>query len=314
MHHVLAGSTGSTRSPETGRLAALIEDYLLDCQARGLSPKTMKDNYRWPLERVLLPFTERAAISEPAQLDQRALNRLSVELLERGPSGKPLSRFSVNSYLNAINLFLAWAAREGEMPKVRAQPPRLPRRVVAVLSREELERLEDAAPAERDKLIVRVLADTGLRASELLGLRVRDLIQRDRQYLLHVSGKGSRERLVPVPPAVFRRLLRLVRGRSLDERVFLTLRRQAGGEYQPLSQAGLGQMLANLGELAGLEQPVHPHLLRHSFATWALTRGMNPIQLAQILGHSSLRMIYSVYSHLSSGDAYEALMRVLAAD
>lgn len=295
-------------------LGRLVEDYLMACAARGLSPKTLKGAYRFPLERVFLPFCEREGISEPGQVSQRALNRLSVELLEAGPSGKPLSRFSVNSYVGAVNLFLGWAAREGEMQKLRAQSPRLPQRVVAVLNRPEIERLEDAAGHERDKVIVRVLADTGLRASELLGLRVRDLIQRDRQYLLHVTGKGSRERLVPVPPAVYRRLSRLTRGRALDERVFLTLRRQSSGEYEPLSQAGLGQMLATLGEVAGFEQQIHPHLLRHSFATWALTRGMNPIQLAQILGHSSLRMIQSVYSHLSTGDAYEALMKVLAAD
>ncbi len=106
-------------------------------------------------------------------LDQRALNRLSTELLERGPAGRPLSRFSVASYLNAINLFLGWAGREGELDsKVRAQTPRLPRRILEVLSREEIERLEDAAKTERDKLMVRVLADSGLRASELLGLCV----------------------------------------------------------------------------------------------------------------------------------------------
>jgi integrase/recombinase XerD len=296
-------------------LKGLVEDYLIDCAARGLSPKTLKGAYRFPLEKVFLPFCEAQGIGEPGQLDQRALNRLSLQLQEAGPSGKPLSKFSVNSYLNGINLFLGWAAREGEIPaRVRAHPPKLPQRVVEVLSREDVQRLEDAAASERDKLIVRVLADTGLRASELLGLRVRDLIQRDRQYLLHVMGKGSRERLVPVPPAVFRRLMRLVRGRELDGRIFLTLRKQASGDYEPLSQAGLGQMLATLGEVAGFEKQVHPHLLRHSFATWALTRGMNAIQLAQILGHSSLRMIHQVYSHLSSGDAFDALMRVLQAD
>jgi integrase len=55
-------------------------------------------------------------------------------------------------------------------------------------------------------------------------------------------------------------------------------------------------------------------LLRHSFATEALRRGMNPIQLAQILGHSGLRMIESVYSHLNTTDAYDAMMRMLASD
>ena len=290
----------------------LVEDYLNDCRARGLSPKTIRTSYHFALNRVLLPFCERQAIRDPKSLDQRALNRLSTELLEKGPSGRPLSRFSVASYLTSINLFLGWAGREGEIDgKVRAQTPRLPRRLLEVLSREEIDRLENAAKAERDKLIVRVLADSGLRASELLGLRVRDLIQRDRQYLIMVQGKGAQERLVPMPPATFRRLQRLARARASDDRVFLTLKRRDRIDYAPLSLAGLQQVLWSLGQLAGIERRVYPHLLRHSFATWALSRGMNPIQLAQILGHSSLRMIQQVYSHLTPGDAYDALMRLL---
>jgi integrase/recombinase XerD len=290
----------------------LVEDYLNDCRARGLSPKTIRTSYHFALNRVLLPFCERQAIKEPKSLDQRALNRLSTELLEKGPAGRPLSRFSVTSYLTSINLFLGWAGREGEIDgKVRAQTPRLPRRVLEILSREEIDRLENAAKTERDKLIVRVLADSGLRASELLGLRVRDLIQRDRQYLIMVQGKGAQERLVPVPPATFRRLQRLVRARATDDRVFLTLKRRDRIDYAPLSVAGLQATVWSLGQLAGIEKRVYPHLLRHSFATWALSRGMNPIQLAQILGHSSLRMIQQVYSHLTPGDAYDSLMRIL---
>jgi integrase len=59
---------------------------------------------------------------------------------------------------------------------------------------------------------------------------------------------------------------------------------------------------------------VYPHLLRHSFATWVLTRGMNPVMLAHILGHTSLAMIQNVYSHLTPTDACEAMVRALAED
>jgi integrase len=69
-----------------------------------------------------------------------------------------------------------------------------------------------------------------------------------------------------------------------------------------------------LGEETSLEKRVHPHLLRHSFATWALMRGMNPIQLAQIMGHSSLAMIQSVYAHLTPHDAYAALEQIVRAE
>jgi integrase/recombinase XerD len=70
-------------------------------------------------------------------------------------------------------------------------------------------------------------------------------------------------------------------------------------------------MIRNLSQASGIDKRVYPHLMRHSFATWQLSRGMNPIQLAQILGHSSLSMIQAVYSHLSPGDAYEAMLKTL---
>jgi site-specific recombinase XerD len=78
-----------------------------------------------------------------------------------------------------------------------------------------------------------------------------------------------------------------------------------------LTESGVQQMLRNIARLAGIERRVHPHLLRHSFATHQLARGMNPIQLADILGHSSLVMIHRVYTHRSLSDAYEAMLRTL---
>lgn len=127
--------------------------------------------YRYPLEKVLLPFCEREGIDDVAQLDQRALNRLSVELQDGvgAARGKPLSKYSVNSYLNAINVFLGWAEREGAGGRARARTPQLPKRVMDVLTREEIAELEDLARSDRDAVIVRVLSETGLRASELLG-------------------------------------------------------------------------------------------------------------------------------------------------
>lgn len=163
-----------------------------------------------------------------------------------------LSKHTVHSYVRSINHFLSWAGKEGELGQVKAQTPKLPRKIIDVLSREEIDRLERAALNNRDRLIVRLLADTGIRRGELVGLRVSDLVERDRNYYLHVRGKGAPR--------------------------------------------------------------VYPHVLRHSYATYALTRGMNPIQLAQILGHSSLAMIQNVYSHLSPRDAYEAMANVLITD
>jgi site-specific recombinase XerD len=216
--------------------------------------------------------------------------------------------------MRAINRFLTWAKEEGEEVEAHAQLPKLPKKLIDVLSRDEILSMEDAAKTERDKLIIRLLGDTGIRVGELIGLRTSDLVQRDRNHFLRVRGKGSKERLVPIPQQ-YRRLQRYAeRGRPADttsNRIFISHRRRPNGDYQALTTSGVVQLIRNTAQVAQVDKRVYPHLFRHSYATWALNRGMNPIMLAQILGHSSLAMIQNVYSHLSPSDAYDAMLRAL---
>jgi integrase/recombinase XerD len=186
--------------------------------------------------------------------------------------------------------------------------------VLDVLSREEIDAMELAVPTERDKLIIRRLADTGMRVGELCGVRPEDVVRYDRRAFLKVRGKGSQERLVPLAPPLIRRIERYLRGRAADPgtpRLFISLRRGRTGDYEPLSTSGTLQLIHGAAERADIKKRVHPHLLRHSFATEAMRRGMNPIQLAQILGHNSLRMIERTYSHLTVSDGYDALIVML---
>jgi len=130
-----------------------------------------------------------------------------------------------------------------------------------------------------------------------------------------VHGTGQRDRLVPLPPALVRGLERYVMhlrpSDTRSSRLFLGLRRGLSGEYEPLTRSGVLQLVRSAAKRAGITKPVHAHLLRHSFVTNALRGGMNPMLVAQIAGHSSLRMIEQVYSHLTAGDAYEALLVML---
>jgi integrase/recombinase XerD len=247
------------------------------------------------------------------ELTRPALDRLSAQLLEEGgKSGRPLSRHTIASYLRSINVFLSWAEAEGESVAGRAKAPKSNKRLIDVF--EVVQAMEDAAVRERDKLIVRLLADTGIRVGELVRLTLNDLIEGDRTHYLRVGGKTV-ERMVPIPH-LYRRLLRYAqRGRPRDvtsDRIFISLRRRPGGDYGPLTASGVEQLIQDLGVRAGIGKRVYPHLLRHSYATWALNRGMNPVMLAHILGHTSLAMIQNVYSHLTPTDAYEAMVRTLA--
>lgn len=299
--------------PKT-KLAHLVDDFLASKRAGGKSPRTL-EAYEYPLRRLFLPFCELQGLSAPSAIDQRALDRLSAQLLESGPGGRPLSRHSVASYARHINVFLKWARNEGELPgSGRMQNVKPKRKVLEVLSREEVEAMEDAAETERDKLIIRLLADTGVRLGELLALRLDDISVQGRSHYLRVHGKGDSERLVPIP-RLHPRLQRFVqRGRPKDtssDRIFLTRRRRPGGDYEALTKSGVEQMLRLTAQRAGIKRRVYPHLLRHSFATWSLRGGMGPLQLMQIMGHTSLDMITNVYSHLVPQDSYDAMLKLL---
>ncbi len=293
----------------------MVDDFLASCRARGLSPATLHRGYGHPLRRVLLPWCAEHGIRSVDELTQRELDRFTSDLLtENGLHGRTLSRVSVHSYARTVSQFLKWCAAEGEVAPGRPQLPRLPRRVVDVLSRDEIAAMEHAMPTERDQLIIRLLADTGMRVGELCALRPEDLHWRDRRAYLKVRGKGSQERLVPVSPQLVRRIERYIRTRPSDttsDRLFLALRRAIRSDFKPLSTSGVLQAVHGAAERAGIKKRVHPHLLRHSFATEAIRSGMNPIQLSMILGHNSLRMIERVYSHLVPSDAYDAMLQML---
>ena len=184
----------------------------------------------------------------------------------------------------------------------RSSYPAASRSLPRVLSPAETERLIDAATGSaprtlRDRALVELLYGAGLRVSEAVGLEKGAIDLDDR--VVRVLGKGGKERLVPLgrPAAeAVRRYLALGRP-HLDRRyrpdLFLNAR---GG---PLTRAGAFLILRRLAEKAGLEpERVHPHLLRHSFATHLLEGGADLRSVQEMLGHADLGTTER-YTHVS---------------
>lgn len=255
-------------------------------------------------------------MSDVAQLDRRAFDRFTSGLLQHiGRYGRTLSKNSVHSYIRPVRQLLAWAASEGERVSATPQLPKLPRLYKDVLSREDLALMEAAAPAQRDQLVIRIFADCGLRLSELLFLTAGDIVRSARQASFRIRGKGDRERRVPIPPSLLRRLERHISSLSKDsrsDRLFLSLRRGPLGYHEPLTDSGLKQIVNVAARRAGIERTIHPHVIRHSWVTEMLRSGMNPIQLSVIAG-ASPTVISRHYEHLTQDDAYEAMIRALTA-
>jgi len=301
------------RSGIESPLTRLVDDYLMTCRARGISPRT-DAQYGYSLRSVFLPWCEEHGVSDVSQLDRRTLDRFTSWLLTRDSGrGGRLSKHSVHSYVRPIRLMLTWADREGEQVSAKPQLPRREKPVRDVLSRAEVDLLERSVMSERDKLIIRIFADCGLRLEELARLQAGDIQRSGRQAHLRVLGKRDRVRDVPVPPTLLRRVERHIDSRPLDrssDHLFLASRRNQLGEYDALTVGGIYQMVKDAVARAGISKRVYPHLLRHSWMTEMLRQGMNPIQLSFIAG-ASTQVIADHYAHLTKDDAYEAMVRAL---
>ena len=181
-------------------LARLVDDYFMACRARGLARSTITGSYGYPLRSLFLPWCAEAGITELGQITSRTMDAFGVWVLEHGSkSGGPLGKASVHAYLRGVRGFLKWCEDEGEGKVARPALPHLPRRVLDVLDRDEIDRLEGAAVSERDRIIIRILGDCGIRSEELCSLELSSVLRRDRQAHLLVHGKGERDRLVPLP-------------------------------------------------------------------------------------------------------------------
>jgi integrase/recombinase XerD len=286
-----------------------VTDFLADTRAKGGSPRTT-EHYTMTLTRVFLPWCASEGISKPSQLDQGALNRFNSYLLNR--PGRRLARESVRSYLRPVRLLLKSAGVTAKVQTVKSE-----RKVLDTLTRAEIAAMEAAADSERDRLIIRLLGDSGIRLGELLALRPDSLTVQGRDALITVHGKGGKQRFVPILPALAARLKKYAeKGRPDDDysgRIFIGIRRH-GGSHAALTGRGVQTMLKAVAAKAGIKKPVNPHAFRHSMATNMLRAQSNPIALAQILGHSDLTMLTRTYSHLVTSDLSREMLRALTAD
>ena len=199
--------------------------------------------------------------------------------------------------------------RRSENPAAELALPRRARTLPRTLSPGEAERLIDAATgigprALRDRALVELLYGAGLRVSEAVGLEKGGVDLDER--LVRVTGKGGKQRIVPVGRPAAEALRRyLARGRPFLDRRHrpeLFLNAKGGG----LTRAGVFLILRKLAETAGLEPGrVHPHLLRHSFATHLLEGGADLRSVQELLGHADLSTT-ELYTHVSDRRRREA--------
>jgi integrase/recombinase XerD len=266
-------------------LRTVIAEYRDALRVAGRSPRTI----RWygDLLEEFVRFVERDG--GPASLDDLRPAVVRRWLLAAQASRSvPLAPASLAGRVRTVRAFGSWVTREFELP---ASPlaglpvPRVPQVLVASLREDDLRALlratETSAHPERDRAIVLLLLDTGLRLAEAAGLRVGDVDLVEGRAT--VMGKGARQRMVPIGRRTRQALRRILAPRGQVETGDPLFLATDGGA---LTAHGFQQVFRRLARRERLSVRCSPHVLRHTFARSFLRNGGDVFSLQRILGHS----------------------------
>lgn len=284
---------GSRPLNPPARLLADFSNHLL--LERGLSTHTL-EGYGKDVSRFL-EFIE-ASGRTVADTDTGLLHEFLAVLHDMGVGARSQARF-----ISGIRAFFRFLRLEGyisEDPCELLESPRFGRSLPDVLSVDDIDRMiaaldPDKEETTRNHAIIETLYGSGLRVSELVALRVAQL-NIDEGYVI-VTGKGNKQRLVPLSPESICRITdylpqreRIAKSEAGD---ILFLNRRG----RPMTRVMVFYIIRDLAKAAGITKRVSPHTLRHSFATHLLEGGANLRAIQEMLGHESIATT-EIYIHL----------------
>jgi len=269
-------------------------DYLRD--VRRLSPHTVS-NYRRDLASLQRYAGERG-IDGPDNLTEADIRQWVSLMHRRGLSGSSIQRS-----LSAARSFFNYLSREQgrqRNPAASVQAPRKPRRLPRTLDTDQVDKYlrfaEDSPIARRDRAIAELFYSSGLRLAELVSVNIGDIDTHSR--LLTVTGKGNRGRTVPVGSvalAAIDRWLEVRPDSAADEDGAVALFTSSRGRR--ISVRNIQERLKLQGRRSGMHQDVHPHMLRHSFASHMLESSGDLRAVQELLGHANISTT-QIYTHL----------------
>lgn len=280
---------------EADALARAVEAFLADVRARGRLAESSQQAYRRDLKR-LADWCSRRGYRDPSDLDAAALRAFTASLGRAG-----LDPRSIQRHLSAIRKFCRWLVEQGvkkDNPAADLRAPRARRKLPRTLDPDQVARLleiEGDRPLDlRDRALLELCYSSGLRVSELADARWNRLDTAE--GLLRVVGKGDKERVVPVGRhalAALREWRRAVAGfcGAQPAHIFVTAR------AAPLGVRAIQKRIAERARSQGLGQHVHPHQLRHSFASHILESSGDLRAVQELLGHANLSTT-QIYTHL----------------
>ena len=288
--------------PAQTELGKLLKNYLIADKVEGKSEKTL-----FIYSQVVGHFIQFAHANnfpdEAASITASHVRLFLLSFQERG-----LAPASVNAYYRALNTFFNWLVNEGfieKSPMQNIKPPRVPKKIIKPFSRQDIDNLLLVCSGTRfmdvrNRAMVLILLDTGLRLAELAGIQVED-INLDHETI-RVMGKGAKERIVRIGKTAQKALLRYVLMRD-DGYPCLWV----SGGRRPMRKLGIKVAVRRLCLRAGITgTKPGPHTFRHTAAISYLRNGGGEFTLQIMLGHSTLQMTRRYVSSLGAEDMISA--------
>jgi integrase/recombinase XerC len=269
---------------------------------KGASPYTVR-NYRADLADFF-KFLKKKELTLLDEVDRHVLRDYLSHLVERG-----IAKNSIARKLSAIRSFFRYLVREeiiAKNPIEQVSSPKLDKRLPSFLTKEEMEKLLNAPDlttplGQRDRALLELLYASGLRVSELVGLALEQIDLESNE--IRVWGKGSKERMVlmgqPAAEAL-KDYIKEGRARLRGEKKTKALFLDRYG--QRLTERSVQRLLNQYAKKAGIGKRVHPHMLRHTFATHLLDGGADLRVVQELLGHARLTST-QIYTHVTKGQA-----------
>lgn len=290
----------------------LFDNYIHYLEAeRNVSPYTVRNytndlvgNYVRGSEKGFFQFLKRKRIDSLEKVNKRTMRDYISWLMEQG-----VVKASIARKLSAIRSLYRYLVREKILPTnplETASSPKLDRRLPSFLTIEEIERLlrvpDLSTPqGQRDRALMEMLYASGLRVSELTSLNLEQVNLETGE--IRVWGKGSKERIVLMgKPAIeaLNTYLSQGRPRLLSKKRTNALLLNRYGERLP--ERRVQRILEKYASQAGIDKRVHPHMLRHSFATHMLDGGADLRVVQELLGHANLTST-QIYTHVTKSQA-----------
>ena len=299
-------------------LERAIADYLADHEGGNSSPQTLKW-YAISLGMFREFLEKERAITLIGEVDAPDISAWFTHLRKTpGKHGKPRAERSIQSYARAVRALFHWLVRRETIernPFDRVAFPKVGKPLIRIIEPEEFERLllACAPPGEfgpladraaaRNRAILWLLYDTGIRLAELCNLRLGDF---DRKHgMIIVNGKGSKERRIALGSNCLRHVLYYLDRHRPDEEE-LTEWGSAGEDHLflsetrlPLTNNGVSLMFRRIRKRAGItDKRISPHIFRHTFAIRYLVLGNDPFSLQDLLGHEDIGTV-KYYMHMN---------------